>query len=289
MIEDLIKDLTIDYVKDTEIAQNIKSCITKIQKVQEAAYTLANDNSSDKLKLMRIATFLTNTVLTKLAEGKNIKSFTSKDWEEILTYVSENGILIDNEKYTLKIFSIYSDYVGTSAEVLRSLNVSKDKCDAILALSNKVSDLNNAFEQGSISESNYTEECLWILLESMLKSLSAYAEITALGKEKSDFIESLSTLALVYGRYALYSQEQAILSEYIEHQYMLNDELNTKWTAYKNSLTEEYNKFNNLLENAFSQDFDQRLKSSALIAENLGVAETEILNSTEKIDLYFTN
>ena len=52
-------------------------------------------------------------------------------------------------------------------------------------------------------------------------------------------------------------------------------------------LKQESDIFNDLLEHAFSGDFEQRLKSSVDIARKTGVDEKMILNTDDKIDSFF--
>ena len=132
----------------------------------------------------------------------------------------------------------------------------------------------------------YTEECLWVSLDAMTKCMAAYISCFT-GEELGELIQSASMLAFEYGRLKLYQKEQALLDECLQNQYLLDDQLQTKFNAFKRELQEESEKFNDLLERAFDSDFRAALIGSVGIAREVGVNEDEILHSAEEIDAFF--
>ena len=121
-----------------------------------------------------------------------------------------------------------------------------------------------------------------MLLEAMIKLITSYSAIL-LGEDLAQFNQSVAMLAFEYGRYSLYKRESEILNQYIEYQATVDAELD----KYRDEIQERSKVFDELLANAFSLDISERLKASAEIARNVGVDETEILDSVEKIDDFF--
>ncbi len=99
--------------------------------------------------------------------------------------------------------------------------------------------------------------------------------------------QAVSQLAFEYGRYVLYSKEQAILTAYIENQYILDEQLRQQYDAFQAELTEQAERFNQLIDQAFSSDIRESLMRSAELARDTGVKEEEILTSIDDIDTFF--
>ncbi|WP_027209058.1 hypothetical protein [Butyrivibrio hungatei] len=286
MIEELLKDITLDYLKDTEIGANIQKAMNGIAKAQETVLAYMNDDSPEQLKRIRIGTIATFAILGKIASGKNIKEFDKQDWIDIASKISDLAILPAGQQYSVEVFEAYADYVDISVKLLDKNGISKEKCEAISRIAKEVRKLSKDVSKGIISEVDYTEKCLWLLLEAMIKLITSYSAIL-LGEDLAQFNQSVAMLAFEYGRYSLYKRESEILNQYIEYQATVDAELEAKLDKYRDEIQERSKVFDELLANAFSLDISERLKASAEIARNVGVDETEILDSVEKIDDFF--
>lgn len=286
MVEELLKDITLDYLKDTDIGANIQKAMNGIAKAQETVLAYMNDDSPDQLKRIRIGTIATFAILGKIASGKNIKEFDKQDWIDIASKISDLAILPDGQQYSVEVFEAYADYVDISVKLLDKNGISKEKCEAISRIAKEVRKLSKDVSKGIISEVDYTEKCLWLLLEAMVKLITSYSAIL-LGEDLAQFNQSVAMLAFEYGRYSLYKRESEILNQYIEYQATVDAELEAKLDKYRDEIQERSKVFDELLANAFSRDISERLKASAEIARNVGVDETEILDSVEKIDDFF--
>ena len=287
MIEQLLKDITFDYLQDTEVGANILKAMQGVEKAQEVALAYVNDDSPDHLKMIRVGTIAAFSTVSKVAAGKPIKEFNDQDWKDIAEKVADYAVLPDGQQYSVRIFEAYADYVDISVKVLELNGISQEKRDAISAIAKKVRGLSKELAKGKIAEVDYTEQCLWLLLEAMIKLLSTYSTIIV-GEELADFSQSLGMLAFEYGRYALYKQELEILNQYMEHQSDVDAELDAKLNAFKETLQERSEVFDGFIEDAFSPDIQKRLMSSVELARNAGVEESEILDSVEKIDEFFS-
>lgn len=142
------------------------------------------------------------------------------------------------------------------------------------------------FHREKIKETDYVEACLWLSLEAMIKLLSTSLAI-AIGPDLANLTASVSQLAFEYGRYVLYSKEQAILEKYLENQRVLDEQLQHEYEAFLNEVQKEAEHFQKLVEDAFSPDFHETLLRSVALARAVGVKKEEILTSVSEVDDFF--
>ena len=287
MMEELVKDITLDYLKNTKVGVNIQKAMDGIAKAQETVLAYINDDSPEHLKRIRIGTIATLAILGKVSSGKSIQNFDKQDWIDIANKIADYAILTDARQYSVMVFEAYADYVDISAKALKKGGISKEKCDDICQIAKEVRILSKDANNGRIAEVDYTEKCLWLLLEAMIKLITTYSTIL-IGEDLSQFNQSVAMLAFEYGRYSMYKRELEILGQYIDHQEVIDAELEERLDKFREALIEKCQIFDDLLENAFSGDISDRLKASAEMARISGVNEDEILDSVEKVDEFFT-
>ena len=286
MIEGIINSLTVEYLKNNEIGDKIQMAMIGVQKAQEAILAYVNDDSPEEQKYMRMGTVLAFAIVNKIAHGTPIKDFSNRDWEDIISSVANDAVMIEGQKYSIWVFSVYASYVDISVKVLEIRGISAKKCDAISMIAEEVRALGRKLESNQISEVKYTEQCIWLLIEAMIKLLASYSAIVV-GENLADLNQSIAMLAFEYARYSLYKKEKVIVTQYLEHQNEVDEALEAKFDAFRNEMQDRCDIFDELIANAFAPDISIRLKSSIEIALNVGVEESEILDSTEKIDDYF--
>ncbi len=286
MIVDLVKEISIEYLKEKEAGRNILKAMEGVQKAQETVIAYMNDDSLKEQKMMRVGTVLAFAIVSKVATGKSVKDFSSQDWEEIASKAADYGIILGGQGYSEWVFTVYANYVDISVKVLEFHGISQEKRDAISLISEKVRNLGEELEAGHILEVEYTEQCLWLLLEAMVKLLASYSAIV-FGEELAELNQSTAMLAFEYARYTLYRQEQEMLTQYLEHQNEVDEELEEKLSAFREKLQERCNEFEAFVRDAFDPDISKRMKSSVEIARIAGVAESEILNTVEDVDDFF--
>ena len=114
---------------------------------------------------------------------------------------------------------------------------------------------------------------------------STFEEVV--GQEYIDLAQAVSMCAFEYGRLMLYQREQAVLAEYIEKQYQLDEDLAKKFETFKAELKTDSDRFKELVDKAFEPGFRESLKSSVELAKAAGFKQEEILDSVEKIDSFF--
>lgn len=280
-----MQDIIIDALLNSPVAEKLRQAMGIFTTAQEHILALAGSDDGAKFKLVKIATVFQIFLIDTLASGKKMKDLTEEDWKNIASKVSQYAIMGSGEQYSEFVFTMYADYIDISAESL-SDKISEKSVTAIKELAESIRYNCDQFRTGNIAEIDYTEGCLWISLEAMIKLLSSY--LTAgFEEEYSYFVQAASQLAFEYGRIVLYSKEQALLEAYVNNQHQLDKELEEKWRKYTEELQMYSEKFHELIDAAFTENIHEALLNSASLARAAGVKEEEILESTADIDEFF--
>lgn len=284
-----IKKTTLEVLKDKPAEAELRKAFALYEKSQKMILSLNNSGDQEDLILTKIGTVLSLNLFGILCCGKKPNDLTQKDWEAIANEVTDKAILMDGQNYSMYVFDLYADYIGLSAKKLKS-RLQGDKrqkqVDTINALSDELKSRKQKFLDGEITEVAYTEDCLWISAEAMLKCMATYVGCFT-GEQYSELILAVSSLAFEYGRLVLYRKEQALLEEYIHNQYLLDDQMQVKFEAFKRELKEESDRFSALVANAFDPNFRNSLMGSVELVRTTGVREDEILKSVDDIDNFF--
>ncbi len=284
-VGDLIKNISIETLQGTSIYDGLKVDLESIRKYQEAVCVLANNPDESQLNTLRIGTILSFSVISKILQGKNPKEFSNEDWKDIADNVADYGIKMDGQKYTEFVFNLFALYIDYSVD-LHKETISDSSVAEIKGLAAEIRSNTDKLENGTVTEPNYVDDCLWISFEAMIKLLAAY-KTRGLCKEYAGFIQAVADISVQYGRYKLYQQELGIINGFLDGQKILDEELEKKYAIYMSELQDEIAEFNNLLDSAFTLDFDMMLKGSVDLARKAGVDEERILASESQIDAYF--
>ena len=276
---------TIDMLLDEKQAEYVRQAISVFENIQKNLHALAEKDDEETLTGIKAGTIILLTVLKKMTQGKNPNDFTKEDYADIASAVSEYAVLMDDQDYSAFVFDLYAGYIDASVKVL-AMRVDESRAGTIRVLSEELRQKSEQLKAGNIKETAYIEDCLWISLEAMIKLLSAYIGSFG-GKEFMDLSQAAAIFAFEYGRSMLYKREQALLTEYINKQYQLDDELSAKFDAYKAELQADSDRFNELISKAFEPDFSSSLRNSVELAKAAGVPQKEILDSVESIDSFF--
>jgi len=278
-------NFSIDFFLDEQQAAHLREVISIFRNVQKNMTALVEKDDEKTLTGIKAGTIILLSTLKKMSQGKMPKEFTKEDYADIAKAVSEYAVLMDDQDYSSFVFDLYAGYIEASVKVLAP-HVDKKHTESILKLSNELRQKSAQLKDERITETAYIEDCLWISLESMIKLLSTYIGSFG-GNEIADFSQAVSMFAFEYGRLILFKREQALLTEYIDKQYQLDETLAAKFEAYKADLRADSNRFNELIEKAFDPDFSSSLRNSVELAKAAGVPQEEILDSTDKIDSFF--
>lgn len=282
-----ITDVSIELLLSTPVGAKMGSALSMFDRLQEYAEAAAykGDAEANSKKAATIAVF---AILKKMQGGTSLSGFTQDDWEEVLAAIGDYVLLMPDSEYSVFVFVMYENCIRKSLQGLVG-HASQEGCEAIEALADELRAQEESFHSGAISESAYIEECLWISLEAMFKLLSASILPHIKDDSMREFSGALADCAFEYGRLMLYRREQALLEEYIEAQYELDRELEDKLALYLEDLERENARFIELLDHAFEADYRDSFLRSAMLARLAGVEESEILNTTEDVDVFFLN
>ena len=299
--EDVIKNLTMDYLMNTASGEKLIKAFEIYETVQTHIFALQEKGGEEELTLIKVGTIITLCVLQKYANGKSVRDFSNDDWKSIAKAVSEYAILPDNQQYSILVFDLYYKYIDYWIRQMEGTATEKT-LDSIRSLAVELQEKKTQLLAGNISEVVYIEDCLWICLEAMIKLLAASVSIiTVIVKKKGrlndkedlswleDLSEAVAMFAFEYGRYALFSKEQALLAEYINGQYELDAELEERYREYAEALQSKVNEFYDLIDKAFVPDFRESYLASIKLAKKAGVDEGEILTDIDDIDDFFLN
>lgn len=278
-------DIAIKTLKDNPAIISLKDDVDTVYKYQKALYVYASNPDEAGLNTLRAGSSLAFAIIGKMISGKDPKDFTKDDWKDILEITADHGVLIDPQKYTEDVFELFAVYIDVSVDINEKY-VNGDSAKEIKGIAEEIRALTKRLEDGEIREADYVDRCLWSSFEAMIKLLAVYST-KGVGEEYVLFIRAVADFSVQYGRLALYRKELNLLNGYIEGQEQLDEELDAKYNAYLKELKAESSLFDDLIANAFNEDFDQRLRNSVDLAKKTGVSEDKVLDSQEKIDAFF--
>jgi len=284
---DIVKSITLDYLNELPVGSDIKKALGLYEKVQNSLYALATKDESDQQTLIKMGTVLAISLLDAIWNGKKISDLSNNDWEEIANSVNNIAIMKDGRYYSAFVFEMYARYIDYSVALILGGGASQNTADKISSLSEELRVKKRELDNECISEPQFVEDCLYISLEAMIKLLSSTMGLFVGGIQLSELSEAVASFAFEYARYTLFKQEQELLDEYLEHQHVLDAELEQRFREYTIELNKNTDEFMALINNAFEADFRNRLVNSVSLARHAGVEESEILDSVEKIDSFF--
>lgn len=282
---EVLQEIAIEELCNSPAGQKISQAMETVAAVQRNLCALAESEDSTQLNLLKIGTIFQIFLIDTLASGADSQKIKPEEWGSIASKVSQYAVLEDGQRYSEFVFTLYADYIDLSAKGLSKI-ISKGSLASIKSIASDIRGKTTLLHKEVISESAYVDECLWLSLEAMVKLLSSSLTML-IGAEYSQLVQAISQLAFEYGRYVLYAKEQAILTTYIENQYILDEQLQQKYDAFQEELLEQAERFNQLIYQAFSSNIREKLMQSAELARVAGVREEEILTSLEDIDAFF--
>ena len=294
MVEDLLQQCVIqpriDELLSSDTAQKLAQAVEAVTMVQKGLYALISNEDGSLLNLFKIGSVFQIFFIDTLASGKKPKDLTTDDWENIVQKVVQYAVIEDDQRYSEFVFTLYADYIDISADVLkntiRKKRISDEQYTAIKDIAATIRNNTELLRDDVLKETDYIEEGLWLSLEGTLKILSS-ALVTVIGSEFTELTQAVTQLAFEYGRYVLFSKEQALLEKYIEQQYVLDEELKRQYENYLEEVEKEAERFGSLIDNAFTLDIRQSLIQSAELARAAGISDDNLMLSIEDVDDFF--
>ena len=157
----------LEQLMKTSAGEKLQQALQLIQTMQEHLTALSEKEEAPSVTGAKAATVLTLAVWKKIASGKRPSSFNQKDWKEI-----GRAILPDGEQYSIFVFQLYEKYIRASAEMIARFATS-ETVEAIMKLAHELHSKEELLKSGRLSETAYTEDCLWISLEAMIKLIES--------------------------------------------------------------------------------------------------------------------
>lgn len=274
-------------INEDSIVEGIRKALALYQKSQEALAVFANKDESDRTTLLKIGTILNLSILKKLHEGKNIKSFDQEDWKEIASQIMDYAIFMEGDCYSASIFLLYAKYIEYSVANCGGF-LSEQSFNEIVELVEQLRSKTEAFRNGGLKEGVYTEDCLWLCLEAMIKLITGSMSIAA-GEEYKQLISASTTFIIRYAECQRYKKEQKQLIAIFHRQKELDKELEQKYQIFITEYEKEAAEFEELINKAFSAQGEDQIYASAELARAAGVKEEDILDTKEKIEEFFLN
>lgn len=286
-------DNTLSFVADIAIrelmhhpaGEKLKKAADVIQTVYDNLSSINAKDESIELTAIKSTTVMAFAILKRIANGVSPNNFTKTDWKEIANEISEYAVIPSGCEYSVFVFSLYEKYIRFSTEMIDGV-VPESILDAVNALADELHLKAELLSQDEITESQYTEDCLWISLEAMVKLLAS-TSVLCVDKRIVEFAPALADLAFEYGRMKLYRRELEIVNQFIESQYQLDSNLSKQYAEYIESLNAQAAQFYTLIDNAFSLDFRKGFLGSVILAGASGVKSDEILSDINDIDSFF--
>ena len=287
VIKNYLKDMAIEQLLHSPVGERLQQAIAVLETLQVHANALMEKQDELGMTAVKVITVLTFAILKKMADGKNAIEFDDQDWKDIVEAVSQYAVLMDDQQYSVFVFTMYERYIRESAAMMEG-NAPPEVVSEINSLADELKLKAEFLESGCINEVTYIEDCLWISFEAMIKLVASTASLV-ICREFADLAQAMATYAFEYGRLMLFRKEQEILTQYIESQYRLDAELERKYTEFLEELEEQANQFQNLIDHAFAPDFREAFLHSIILAQAAGVEESEILTTMDEIDDFFLN
>ena len=284
-----IKDIAIEYFLKTKTGEKLKQALDTFESFQEMLMTLSDSTERKYLLILKAGTILVLSMFGKFCQKHSLKGLDEKDWADILKNVSKYGIVMDGAHYSEMVFRLYADYIDVSVLCITKL-ASKEKIKVIKKLAKEIRDTSDKFNRGKITEPEYVEKCLWLSLEAVIKLMSTtlYSSIGKVtGEEYQRLAEAVTAFGFEYARLALYKKENAVLQECLDNQKLLDTALESQYKEYLAALEKETERFETLIEKAFSPEFESMFAGSFELARSAGVKESEIIKTSGDVDEFF--
>ncbi len=287
MTENGILNTAIDMLLSSPVGEKLRKTLNVITDAQARLAAILDAEGGGKLALIRTGSVVTLFLIDTLASGKKAKEFTKEDWDYIAKQILQYAIPKEEQRSTVFVFTCYADYIDISAACLPDA-VREERREEIRALALSIREQTGKLEEGEITEPDYVEACLWLALEAMVKLLSSLLVLVT-GEEFAELGQAAAQLAFEYGRYVLYAKEQAILAAYLDHQRVLDEQLQQEYEAFLSEVQAYSDNFRMLLNEAFTPGIRGALEGSAALARAAGVSEEELLLDLDDVDSFFLN
>lgn len=252
------------------------------QEQRDAAYKDTKPTLAEGVKITAFAaaiegaTTFVIAVANKRKSGKKIKDFDRDDWIEIAGESGKGTV-----KGGIRGASIYvlTNFTATPAAV----------AGAITTAAFGVAEQAHRFRNGVINEVQFIENAEMLCLDASVSALSSFAgqiliPIPILGAVVGN---AVGTMIYQIGKDTLSAKEKEIINRYLKDISVLDKKLAEEYQQYLEQLNRCFVEYMELLAAAFDPEVEKALDGSVALAKYMGVPDSEILDSYDKIASYF--
>lgn len=285
MVETL-NEMGLEYLlkyPESEALVRVANIIMKLCPIiKDIPRIIAYKEDDDK----KVFTVLTFEFARKIHEKGSLDEFTSEDWADIAVAVDANTFKCDGRSYSIYIFGMYAKAFEGISNNMKGM-VPDAKAKEVRRIAEEIRKLEDAITAETFKEADYTEKCLWLCLEGVIKVLMLY--VYKIGKDTThtELAESITMLAFEYARHSITEKENELLTEYIDGQRELDEKLKLELDAYTGLLKKKTELFKSFMEDSWSDDHEIALSGTAKVARYSGILENEIIDSRAKADEIF--
>lgn len=215
-------------------------------------------------------------VVNKKKEGKTLRMYTSDDWNDILGATGKGTV-----KGGVRGASIYalSNYTATPAAV----------ANALVTASFGVAEQAHLLRRGELSEVQFIENSENLCLDAAVSGLSSFVgqvviPIPVLGAIIGN---AVGTTMYKIAKDSFTVREQELIESYLESVKTLEDGLEEQYVHCIDVLNADFLCYLEIIEQLYSCDIMIALDGSVKLAKDMGIPIDEILDTKEKIQLYF--
>lgn len=281
----IVNDLNSNSLVATLRGQNqsFDKALNLIEKYLPAAENVMDQDKADLG--IKTATIFLISLWSRLRQGGTVAELTKDDWNSVLGIAAEQAATIDPKDYSLMVFDLYRKSIAFAIEPMKA-NASEAVINRLEEIVSLMDGYAEGLETGAVHEVKFIEENLWLSLEAVFLVLTDRISYTLLPEERRELAEAVSALVFQRIRYRYYDQELAVIDACLEHQAKLDQRLKDQINAYIDTLNNELDEFDALIEKAFDAgDFQSAFRGSMDLADML---EAEgVLRTKQDIDDFF--
>lgn len=285
MCRSILNDLNSNTLFAVMREQNINfgNALNLIEKYLPAAENMLDQDKTDLG--IKTATIFLISLWSRIKQGSSISEFTKEDWNTVIGNAAEKAVAIDPREYSSMVFDLYRRSISYAIDPMRE-NAAATVINRLEEIVSLMKEYAEKLEMGDMPEVKFIEENLWLSLEALFLVMTDRMSHTLLPEKRRELAEAVSALIFQKLRYSHYEEELAVIDEIMEHQAELDQRLTKQVNAYINTLKEELDVFDVLVERAFStKDFQDAFRGSIDLAESLGAED--ILLTENDVDNYF--
>ena len=217
-------------------------------------------------------------IIKKIKSGKKLQEFSGDDWQDVL---KDTGLA--TVKGGIRGASIYAltNFTATPAAVASSI------VTASFGIANQA----NLLRKGMLTEDEFIRNSQTLCVETSVSALSSFIgqaviPVPVLGAVIGN---TVGTLMYQIAKDSLSKYEQKLMKKYREEIEELNRSLEKQYRTFIKELVKELEVYYEILDSAFSPDYQAAFEGSIALALNVGVPYDKVLKTLEETDDFFLN